>query len=192
MNRTAKHQVWHMQPTTRLILLCMAAIFFLPVSFVAGADRFAAGGGNGVVVEREKRFLQRALDDLVVSRKLAEEDISGLERQKAALTPLEPSRREDDLSDLLDWYYRYYDWLMGEEGEAESELVHLSAPGAIAEMRVGRFGEMADKGTELARELNEKVKGYGAERKRLAAILDRRRLLQAQFSELEAQLARLG
>jgi hypothetical protein len=181
-----------MNPITRLLLLCIAVICFLPVPLLAAADSFAAGDSIRVEVEREKRFTQRALEDLVAFRNFAEEDISQLERQLSAITPLEPSRRDQDISDLVDWYYRYYDWLTGEEEAAESDLARLSAPGALPGMGELHFKSMADKVTELSRQLDEKVKGYQAEGNRLAAILDRRRLLQAQFSDLEAQLAWLA
>jgi hypothetical protein len=171
------------------MLLCLAVILSLPSA--ARADS-AAGGAERAAVERQKRFMQRALDDLAAYRQSAEEDIGELERQRSAIALLEPSQRERDLDDVLDWYYRYYDWLTGEEEAAEGDLARLSAPGADAGMGVGNFREMADKAALLAKELNERVKGYTADRDRLAVVLDRRRQLQDQFRELEADLARLG
>jgi hypothetical protein len=52
--------------------------------------------------ERLKRFLQRTLDDLKESQALAEEDISELDKQVEAVTPLESSRREADFQSLID------------------------------------------------------------------------------------------
>lgn len=181
----------------RLISAIMVAALFLPAWPARGAapmERQAAGAGRaagkGAAVEREKRFLQRVLDDLRGSRRLAEEDIGELERQRDAITLLESPRREEDFQDLLDWYYRYLDWLMEQEDEIDGELARLSAgPVSFEEFRAGRYGAMAKRTEELAEELREKVRGYGTEEKRLAGILDRRRLLQAQFTDLEEQLA---
>jgi hypothetical protein len=170
----------------------MAVICSLPCSLLAAADRFAVGDALRVEVERHKRFAERTLGDLVAFRQFAEEDISELERQRAAIALLEAPQREDDLNDLLDWYYRYYDWLMGEEEAAEAELARLSAPGAVPDMSEGHFKAMADKVSALSQQLNETVKGFVDRGNRLAAIIDRRRLLQEQFNDLEAQLARLG
>lgn len=181
-----------MIPTIRLLLLGIAIILSLPAPVLAGAERSAPRDAKRVEVARERRFTERVLDDLAASRKVAEEEIGELERQRAAIALLESSQREADLSDLLDWYYRYYDWLTSEEEAAESDLARLSAPGALPGMGEMRYRSMADKVMGLSQQLNEKVKGYLAERDRLASIIDRRRLLQEQFRELEAQLERLA
>jgi hypothetical protein len=177
---------------SRLLLLCIAVIFSLPAPLLAGAERSAAREVKRVEVARERRFTERILGDLVTFRKLAEEDISELERQRSAIALLEIPQRESDLSDLLNWYYRYYEWLMGEEETAESDLARLSAPGALPGFGEMHFRSMADMVTGLSQQLSERVKGYLAERNRLAEIIDRRRLLQEQFRDLEEQLASLA
>lgn len=180
---------------TRIIFACLAMSLALSVCPAWSAPvRLAASdgpvAGKARAVEREKRFLQRVLDDLRNTRKLAEEDIGELERQTDAITILESPRREEDFQNLLGWYYRYLDWLLEQEDEIDGELARLSAGSvSFGEFRAGRYGAMAKRTEELAEELNEKVRGYDAEGKRLAGILDRRRLLRAQFSELEEQLA---
>lgn len=185
---------------TRFIPICMIALLFLAHQFAradALPERPAAtagrAGGKERTLERERRFLQRTLDDLRLERKLAEGDIGELERQTDAITLLESPRREEDFRDLLDWYYRYLDWLGEQEDEFDWELTELSAsPPAGGEQWARRLGAMAEKERELAEELGEKVRGYSAEQNRLAGIIDRRRLLQAQFADLGERLALLG
>jgi hypothetical protein len=167
----------------RLITFCIVAIFLLPGHFVAAADH--ANVGKRIVVEREKRFLQQALDEIEASRKLAQEDVSELERQVGAINILQPGR-EAALQDLLDWNHRYYDWLAGEQGEIEADLAGLSTPGAAKKTYVGRFDEMTATAKELALALRDKVAAYTAEERRLAAIIDRRRQLQSQVNDLES------
>jgi len=174
-----------------VVLLCLLASSFAPASPVLAADHYLPGSGRKAV-EREKRFLQLAVDDFAAARRIAEEDIGDLERQRAAITPLEPVRREEDLSDLLDWYYRYSDWIAGEHDQAEGELGLLLSPRAGEEPQIGSFAQGGAAEKELARELAEKVKGYRGEQKRLADTLEQRRLLQLQSSELEAKLALLS
>lgn len=184
---------------TRFMLTCMVALLFLPHHFAraeALPERPAATAGRAagreLVVERERRLLQRTLDDLRLERKLAEGDIGELERQTDAITLLESPRREEDFRDLLDWYYRYLDWLGAQEDEFDWELAELSAsPSADGEPWAGRFGAMAEKERELTEELREKVREYSAEQKRLAGIIDRRLLLQALFADLGERLALL-
>jgi len=174
---------------TRYVTLCLVAIFLLHVPFSAAADS-VAGGGKKVVVEREKRFLQQALNEVEASRKLVQEDVSELERRIDAINILEPGR-DDALQDLLDWNNRYHDWIAGEQEEIEAALARLSAPDAVKETSVGRFDEMAATTKELAQALRDKVASYIAEEKKLAAIIDRRRQLQAQMNDLESHRLRL-
>ena len=147
---------------------------------------------RGQRLEREKRFLMRALDDLKDERRMTEDDIGELEKQIDAITPLESARRTDDFQELLDWHYGYLDWLGEQSAEFEADLAQLSASApAGGESWENRYARMAKKQKELVRELGGKVKRYSAEEKRLAGILDRRLLLQARFLDMEEQLARI-
>jgi hypothetical protein len=104
-------------------------------------------------VEREKRFLQQALDEVEASSKIAQEDVRELERRVDAINLLQPGRA-DALQDLLDWNSRYYAFMAAERDEIDAELARLSASGSLQEERVGRFDEMAATAKELAQELN--------------------------------------
>jgi hypothetical protein len=147
---------------------------------------------RGQRLEREKRFLLRALDDLRDERSMTEEDIGDLEKQIDAVTPLESARRTDDFQELLDWHYGYLDWLGEQSAEFETDLAELSAAApAGGEPWEKRYASMAKKQKELVKELGGKVKRYSAEEKRLAGILDRRLILSARFFDLEEQLARI-
>jgi len=147
---------------------------------------------RGQRLEREKRFLMRALDDLRDERRMTEEDIGELEKQIDAVTPLESARRTDDFQELLDWHYGYLDWLGEQSAEFEADLAQLSisAP-AGGEPWEKRYARMAKKQKEVVKDIRDKVKRYSAEEKRLAGILDRRLLLRARFFDLEEQLARI-
>ncbi len=158
---------------TRYVTLCLVAIFLLHVPFAAAADR-VAGGGKRVVVEREKRFLQQALNEVEASSKLVQEDISELERRIDAINILEPGR-DDALQDLLDWNNRYRDWIAGKQEEIEADLALFSAPDAVKETSVGRFDEMAATTKELAQALRDKVASY----------------IAAQMNDLESSRLRL-
>lgn len=143
-------------------------------------------------VERVKRFLQRTVDDLSLSRQLAEEDIDELEKQIDAITPLESMQREADLLSLLDTSYSYLDWLKDRIDEFEEDLGELSAetlPGS--EFLGNSFAEMTAMLKEQETVLQDKVSRFRGEEERLAGILERRRLLQSQLNDLQAQLARI-
>jgi hypothetical protein len=143
-------------------------------------------------VERVKRFMQRTLEDFNLSEQLVEEDIDELEKQIDTITPLEPLQREADLLSLLDTSYSYLDWLKDRIDEFDEDLAELSAetlPGS--EFLANNFAEMAATLKEQEKVLQDKVSRFREEEKRLADILERRRLLQTQFNDLQAQLARL-
>ncbi len=143
-------------------------------------------------VERVKRFLQRSLDDLRGERKLVEEDVAELVKQVDAITPLEPAQREVDFQTLTDWYNGYLDWLRDQTEEMDDELAQLSVstfPGG--EYWNNRFGEMIGSQMELLKELQDKVGQFGTEEKRLAGILEQRRLLQARLNDLDERRGRI-
>ena len=174
-------------PMSRCVALCMIAL--LVCACTAGTAA-GASGGKGAVVEREKRFLRQALDDLAASQRLALEDVDELSRQRDAINLLEPDRG-DALRDLLEWNNRYLEWLTGEEAELEGELARLSAPRAAGERRLGNFDEMVTTTQALAQELGAKVAAFDEVRNALAAIINRQRLLQAEIADLGGRVARL-
>jgi hypothetical protein len=143
-------------------------------------------------VARVRRFLQWTVEDFNLSMQLVEEDIDELEKEIDTITPLEPLQREADLLSLLDTSYSYLDWLKDRIDEFDDDLAELSAetlPGS--EFLANSFAEMAAMLKEQVQVLQDKVSRFREEEKRLAGILERRRLLQTQFSELQAQLARI-
>ncbi len=142
--------------------------------------------------ERLKRFLQRTLDDLKESQALAEEDVSELDKQVDAITPLESPQREADFQSLMDWYYGYLGWVREQIEEFDDDLTQFSSATLSDNEEWGtRFEEMINMQKGLMRELQGKVKQFSAEEKQLAEILERRRLLQSQFNDLQDRLARI-
>ncbi len=143
-------------------------------------------------VERVRRFLQRTLDDLREEQKLIQENIAELGKQVDAITPLESSQREFDMQSLMDWYNGYLDWLRDQVEDMDDEMAQLSAtafPGS--EYLNNRFAELVDAEKALEKELKDKVTLYEAEEKRLAGILDQRRLLQARLNDLHERRGRI-
>lgn len=143
-------------------------------------------------IERKKRFIQRTLDDLRLTLSVARKEIEELERVTDAITPLESPQRERDFGEFLVWYFEYADWLEGKIGDFEDDLA-LVATVSPAEGRGwgARYGELAEKLKGFAREIGRKAEEYENEEKRLAGIIERRRLLQGRFDELELRLARI-
>jgi hypothetical protein len=179
------------------LLFLVGAIFFVETVFVNAA---AAAGkppvSQAVETERRgerlKRFLQRTIDDLKESHALAEEDISELDKQIDAITPLESSQREADFQSLLDWYYGYLGWLKEQIEEFDDDLTQLSSFMLSDNEEWGtRFEEIINMQKGLNRDLQDKVKRFSAEEKRLAGILERRRLLQSHFNDLQDRLVRI-
>jgi hypothetical protein len=179
------------------LLFLAVAIFSAEAVFVNAANAAdKPPAGRAVETERRgerlKRFLQRTLDDLKESQALAEEDISELNKLVDAITPLESSQREADFQSLIDWYYNYLGWVKEQIEEFDDDLTQFSSSTLSENEEWGtRFEEMINMQKGLNRELQGKVKQFSAEEKRLAGILDRRRLLQAQFSDLQDRLARI-
>jgi hypothetical protein len=179
------------------LLFLAGAILFAEAIFVNAANAAdKPPAGRAVETERRgerlKRFLQRTLDDLKESQALAEEDISELEKQVEAITPLESSQREADFQSLMDWYYGYLGWLKEQIEEFDDDLTQFSSSTLSDNEEWGtRFEEMINMQKGLNRDLQGKVKQFSAEEKRLAGILERRHLLQSQFNDLQDRLARI-
>jgi hypothetical protein len=140
--------------------------------------------------EREKRLVLRSLEDLRFLLSLVEAEQGELAREVDAITPLEPSSREYDLRDVMELFDNYGDWLREHEAEFDADLTTLSSgsaervglwPGRFAAMSAG-FGTFEARLTALSKRFDE-------EGKRLAALIDHRRLLQGRLSSLEEQLA---
>lgn len=158
----------------------------------AGAPSKSRGVEQERRVERVRRFLQRTLDDLGEEQKLVEEDIAELGKQVDAITPLESSQREFDILNLMDWYNGYIDWLRDQAEDMDDEMAQLSAtafPGS--EYLSNRFAEFFDAEKGLEKELKDKVTLYDKEEKRLAGILEQRRLLQARLNDLRERRGRI-
>jgi len=150
-----------------------------------------SGAENKRRIERQKRFALRTVDGLKMTYAQAEADIVELARETSGITPLEPAVRERDLLGIMDWYYDYADWLSGEIGEFDADYEELYAGRMLAGAEwQDRIGVMVQKRKEFLQELIEQTKGYEAEQKRLALILERRRELEGRFNELEFLLAR--
>ena len=181
-------------------------LLILSISFAGGLFLFPAGPAiaaadtsqkgrsieNERRVERVKRFLQRMVEDLTLSRQLTQEDIDELEKQLDDIPPLETMQREADLLSLLDSFYSHLDWLKDRIEEFEEDLGELSAdtlPGS--EFLDNSLGEMAAMLKEQEKVLQDKVSRFRGEENRLAGILERRRLLQSNFNDLQVQLARI-
>ncbi|HJV65253.1 MAG TPA: hypothetical protein VJ550_05945 [Geomonas sp.] len=169
-----------------LAALTMMVLF--SVTSAQGADWFPADAQK-IAVEREKRLLQLAGDKLASSTRLVQEDIAVLERDRDALTPAEPPRREEELSDLLDWQYRHAEFFSDQENTVTDLMTDLSAPGAPPEPLLV-FDSMADKERGFAVEMVKKVERYAAERDRVAELLERRQRLIGQAADLKEKLLR--
>ena len=185
------------------IPLLIAALFSL--CFIFPIDTFlahpAAAAGNPSAgragekekrVERARRFVQRTLDDLNDTRKLAQEDINELEKQVDAITLLESSQREADFQGFLEWYNSYLDWLGEVSTGFEADLSQLSASLLPEGQQWGdRFGDIVNAQKDMDKDMRERVERFSAEEKRLAGILERRRQLRAEFNDLSERLARI-
>jgi len=193
-------------PTTTKIIIpllitsifSLSPIFFTDSVFCSPAAATADSPSAGRASEREKRverlrrFLQRTIDDLNDAQKLASEDIDDLEKQIDAITLLESSQREADFQGLLDWYNSYLDWLREQNAEFEADLAQLSAARLQESQQMGeRFAEIVNVQKDMEKDMGERVARFTAEEKRLAGILERRRLLQAEFNDLAERLARI-
>src|SRR3990170_8801384 len=115
----------HSPQNKRMFFLLTLILFLLPVHASSGADhaqRRDASELDKKGTERERQFLYRAVEDLVKSQEYVKDTMSGLEKQIDAIELLEPSRREKDLRDFLDWYQTYADWLRSNAEDFEADL----------------------------------------------------------------------
>lgn len=142
--------------------------------------------------EREKRALGRLLTDLRLALAQAEEESDTLERAAAAVIPLEPAQREQDIESLQEWYADYTGWLQGSIAGHEADLALMQAGqeplGGVAE----GYRQAARTGRELGKELALLEKEFRQEQKRLTKALERRDLLESRMRGVQEELAGLS
>ncbi len=108
-------------------------------------------------VEREKRFLFRAVEDLDKSLSYVTDIIKGLDRQVDSIQLLEPVRRENELRDLLDWYYSYVSWLSEYRADFEADITDAFSGERLPQGWTGRYAAMARGYEQLAGDLQNNV-----------------------------------
>lgn len=140
----------------------------------------------GRQLERERRLLQRMLDDLNAASAVALEEVEDLEHRITTILPLESPRREAGLSELLDLYYGYLGAI--DEYLAETEEDLADSDGAAARI-ADRYGDLASDSRNVASRFREEVKELDRELQRLVYLLERRRDLEAQLAFQEERLA---
>ena len=187
---------------TRLPFLFLIISFFFAGASLLCTDNGAHAASSlqrgvdplerGRQVERVRRFFQRTLDDLNLSRQITEEDIDEIEKESDSIPPLDSAQREADLLSLLDTYYSYLDWLKDRIEEFEGDMEQLSAdnlPGS--EFLDNGLEDMVSMLKELEKVLGGKIERFSSEGQRVADILERRRFLQSRIIDLEKRLERV-
>jgi hypothetical protein len=146
------------------------------------------------LLEREKRFFLRSLEDLRFLLSLVETEQNELNREIDAIPLLELPNRETDLREIRELFDSYADWLNEFEAEFDTDLAMLSSSSGSAVLDgqwPGRYAAMSTEFRKFANRLSAMSERFDAEGKRLAAIIDRRRLLRGKFSALEEQIANI-
>ena len=118
----------HSPQSKRMFFLLTLILFLLPIHASHGADhaqRRDASELDKKGTERERQFLYRAVEDLARAQEYVKDTMSGLGKQIDAIELLEPSRREKDLRDFLDWYQTYADWLKEQIGAYRADMIEL-------------------------------------------------------------------
>jgi hypothetical protein len=110
-------------------------------------------------VEREKRFLFRAVEDLDKSLLYVTEMMDGLDRQMDGMQLLEPARRETDLRGLLDWYYSYATWLSEYRAEFDADITGAFSGEKTTKGWTERYAAMARGYGQLAEDMQNTVNG---------------------------------
>jgi len=104
-------------------------------------------------LEREKRFLLRAIEEMDQSLSSVSEIMKGLERQIDGIQLLESARREDDLRAFLDWYYQYAGWLTEYRVQFDADLTAALSGEKNADGWIDRYNAMATDYRTLAGDL---------------------------------------
>lgn len=178
--------------------LLLAVAVSPPVSAAERGERGdeAAAAGKGAVAlelrtERERRAVERLLEDLRALAAAADGEIAEMERRIDAILPLESPRREADLRDLVFLYHDYRDRLGAVVAELEEDLVYPLDPRRPA----ARLGERYREAVRVARSFGEAVQDTARELdrelQRLNRLFDRRLFLADQIAVLEERLARI-
>ena len=144
----------------RTFFLLMIVLFLMPIHASQGADRAQRSDASESVkkrVARERQFLYRAVEELNKSQEYVKDTMSGLEKQIDAIELLEPSRREKDLRDFLDWYQTYADWLKGNTDDFEADLSNAYSEEPMRRPGPDRYAGMTDGYTRLGSQLGEQI-----------------------------------
>lgn len=150
------------------------------------------GAQNKQHVEREKRFMQRAVEDLRQQKQLAEEAVSRLDREIYSIKPLESLRREADLRKLSDWYYDYILWLDGRTARVEADLSQVMEGVPVSASKWSdHYSNLRQRYKLLSDKLSERIKSFEDNQKHLEDLLDRRTVLSNRLRDLEERLQRI-
>lgn len=189
------------RPTYLLHIFCLSWLLLLIISpLPAVADTTDLAGdeagerisGRDIQGEREKRLLLQTIDDLGALLSITSREMAELERETDSVALLELSVRKTDLRDLMDWYADFSDWLKENQALFDDDLAWLAADrGNTVGNWPQRYAGMAAGFKGFEKRLRPYIKRYDQEGKRLAQIIDRRRLLQGNAAELSERLARI-
>jgi hypothetical protein len=188
-----------MLKTVAVSCLCGICLCFCLTDPAAG-KREASGEASKRIsdrdkrLEREKRFFLRSLEDLRFLLSLVETEQNELNREIDAIPLLELPNRETDLGEIRELFDSYADWVKEYEAEFDTDLAMLSSSSGSSApdgQWPGRYAAMSTEFRKLANRLSAMSERFDAEGKRLAAIIDRRRLLRGKYSALEEQIANI-
>lgn len=125
-------------------------------------------------IDRETRFLNRAIDDVNQLILYISEDIKGLEKQIDAIALFEPQQRENDLREILELYRNYDDRLKGFLIEFQADLAgYYTGEKGLGWM--SRYEEMEKVYREVEGRLKENVRDF-----------------ESSKAEIEAELRQMG
>ncbi len=125
-----------------------------------GADaptRFDASARAKRRIERERRFLYSAVDELHRSREYVLATMRALEKQADAVDSLEPPGRERDLRSYLEWYHAYLEWLQDNIMDFEADLSGVYSDEQEAGVNPDRYSSLVEGCTQLGSQLGESV-----------------------------------
>ncbi len=175
----------HSPQNGRTFFLLTIVLFFMPIHASQGADRAQRSDASEPAkkwIARERQFLYRAVEELNRSQEYVKDTMSGLEKQIDAIELLEPSRREKDLRDLLDWYQTYADWLKSNTDDFEADLsrayseepLRRTGPDRYAGMTSGytRWGSQLGEQTARLEKVNDRIEQRIAGLRRALEYID--------------------
>lgn len=106
-------------------------------------------------LERQKRFLFRAVGDLDGSLSYVSEIIKGLDKQIDNIQLLESPRREKDLRALQDWYYKYADRIGEYRTQFDLDLTTAFSGGTAPQAWTEHYDTIAREYELFAKELQD-------------------------------------